>query len=116
MMNDSHGPGQPAPREGLCPGCANGGKEVVVDFPRLDVASSEGKGQGLVGAYNISKTATGARLKLALNNEAVVDRRFLLVWTYRGRPVPELVARQHAVISHGLCGPCLGHFYPTSGA
>lgn len=23
MMNDSHRPGQPAPREGLCPGCAN---------------------------------------------------------------------------------------------
>lgn len=55
-----------------------GGKEVVVDFPKLDVASSEGKGQGLVGAYNITKTATGARLKLALNDEAVIDRRFLL--------------------------------------
>jgi hypothetical protein len=23
MMNDSRGPGQPAPRESLCPGCSN---------------------------------------------------------------------------------------------
>jgi hypothetical protein len=23
MMNDSRGPGQPAPRDGLCPGCVN---------------------------------------------------------------------------------------------
>lgn len=54
------------------------GKELVLDFPRLDVAASEGKGQGLVGAYNVTRTATGARLKLALNDEAQVDRRFLL--------------------------------------
>jgi N-acetylmuramoyl-L-alanine amidase len=54
------------------------GKELVIEFPKLDVAASEGRGQGLVGAYNISKTANGARLKLALNDEAELDRRFLL--------------------------------------
>ena len=54
------------------------GKELVLEFPRLDVAASEGKGQGLVGAYTVTRTATGARLTLALNSEAQVDRRFLL--------------------------------------
>ncbi len=55
-----------------------GARELVLDFPKLDVAASEGRGQGLVGAYNITKTAGGTRLKLALNETAVVDRRFLL--------------------------------------
>ena len=60
---------------------AGGARELVVDFPRLDALGAEGRGQGLVGAWTLTKTTGGARLRLALNSNAVVDRRFLLAPT-----------------------------------
>lgn len=55
-----------------------GEREMVFDFPKLDAGAAEGRGQGLVGAWTFSKTTGGARLRLALNANAVLDRRFLL--------------------------------------
>jgi len=42
---------------------------------------SEGRGQGLVGDWTLTKTTGGARLRLTLNKDAVIDRRFLLAPT-----------------------------------
>ncbi|OIQ67116.1 N-acetylmuramoyl-L-alanine amidase AmiC precursor [mine drainage metagenome] len=38
----------------------------------------QGGGQGLVGAWMVDRTATGARLKVDLSGDAVIKRRFLL--------------------------------------
>jgi N-acetylmuramoyl-L-alanine amidase len=60
---------------------AGGARELVVDFPKLDAVGSEGRGQGLVGDWTLTKAAGGARLRMTLNKNAVVDRRFLLAPT-----------------------------------
>jgi N-acetylmuramoyl-L-alanine amidase len=55
-----------------------GGREVIIDFPKLAAASVDGEGRGLVGAWTLERTVTGARLKLALDKGATVEKRFLL--------------------------------------
>lgn len=60
---------------------SSSGRALIVDFPKLDAFGSEGRGQGLVGDWIMTKTASGARLRLTLNKDAVVDRRFLLAPT-----------------------------------
>jgi N-acetylmuramoyl-L-alanine amidase len=65
-----------------------GGREVVMDFPKLVAGGLDGQGRGLVGAWTLERTVTGARLKLTLDKGATVEKRFLLapadgVATYR---------------------------------
>jgi N-acetylmuramoyl-L-alanine amidase len=55
-----------------------GGRELVIDFPKLDAGGLDGQGRGLVGAWTLERTVTGARLKLALGKGATVEKRFLL--------------------------------------
>ena len=55
-----------------------GGREVVMEFPKLATGSLEGQGRGLVGAWTLERTAGGARLKLVLDKGATIEKRFLL--------------------------------------
>lgn len=55
-----------------------GGREIVMEFPKLAASDLDGDGRGLVGAWSLERTATGARLKLALDKGATVEKRFLL--------------------------------------
>lgn len=51
----------------------------VLSLPGVNVDSAlQGGGQGLVGAWVVDRTATGARLKVDLSGDAVIKRRFLL--------------------------------------
>lgn len=56
----------------------DGARDLVLDFPKLSVDGLDGQGRGLVGAWTLERTVTGARLKLALSKGAVVEKRFLL--------------------------------------
>lgn len=55
-----------------------GGRELVMEFPKLAATAIEGQGRGLVGAWSLERTAGGARLKLALDKGATIEKRFLL--------------------------------------
>jgi N-acetylmuramoyl-L-alanine amidase len=54
-------------------------RHVVLNLPGVNVdAELEGPGQGLVRAWSVDRTATGARLRIDLTADAVIKRRFLL--------------------------------------
>ena len=55
------------------------GREVMVNLPGVNVDGDlQGAGQGLVKAWTVERTATGARLGVELTGSAVIKRRFLL--------------------------------------
>lgn len=57
----------------------DGGRRVVVAFPKVDVAGDlTGKGQGLVKDWSVDTAGGSARLRLTLVRDAKVERRFLL--------------------------------------
>lgn len=56
----------------------NRSRQIVLEFPRLTVDASSGRGQGLVGEWNLQRVNGATRLTLNLSGDAEVDRRFLL--------------------------------------
>ncbi len=56
-----------------------GDRRLVIALPGVGAVSGlQGGGQGLVGAWTVENTPTGARLKVDLASDAVIKRRFLL--------------------------------------
>jgi N-acetylmuramoyl-L-alanine amidase len=72
---------------------------VVLNLPGVNVDSDlEGAGQGLVRAWSVDRTATGARIRIDLTGDAVIKRRFLL-------PPADGVANYRYVIDLATKGP-----------
>lgn len=75
------------------------GREVMVNLPGVNVDGDlQGAGQGLVKAWTVERTATGARLGVELTGAAVIKRRFLL-------PPADGVANYRYVIDLASTGP-----------
>ncbi|HQP21368.1 MAG TPA: N-acetylmuramoyl-L-alanine amidase, partial [Phenylobacterium sp.] len=56
-----------------------GDRRLVIALPGVGAVSGlQGGGQGLVGAWTVENSPTGARLKVDLAGDAVIKRRFLL--------------------------------------
>jgi N-acetylmuramoyl-L-alanine amidase len=54
-------------------------RQVVLNLPGVNVDGElQGTGQGLVRAWAVDRTATGARLRIDLSANATIKRRFLL--------------------------------------
>jgi N-acetylmuramoyl-L-alanine amidase len=57
---------------------AEQGRQLVLEFPRLDASELNGAGRGLVENWSLARAGGGSRLTLDLSGEAEIDRRFLL--------------------------------------
>jgi N-acetylmuramoyl-L-alanine amidase len=74
-------------------------RHVVLNLPGVNVDTNlEGSGQGLVRAWSVDRTATGARIRIDLTADAVIKRRFLL-------PPADGVANYRYVIDLASNGP-----------
>ena len=74
-------------------------RQVGLNLPGVNVDTSlEGPGQGLVRAWSVDRTATGARIRIDLTADAVIKRRFLL-------PPADGVPNYRYVIDLATSGP-----------
>ena len=77
-------------------------RHVVLNLPGVNVdAGLQGAGQGLVRAWTVDRTATGARINIDLSANATIKRRFLL-------PPADGVANYRYVIDLASTGPAQG--------